>query len=162
MASAIQSITIVCTGNTCRSPMAERLLRHALAASQPPLNTISVQSAGIAAFSGDDPSPNAVNALAKVGLDLSDHRATRLSPQLIDASDCILVMTPQHRDAILLAHPEAAPYTFLFRQFASPSDPSVPDPFGQSLSAYLETRDALVEAIPAIIDFLRNQSTPKD
>lgn len=150
-------ITIVCTGNVCRSPMAERLLRHALAAEDPPLNTYKVISAGVSAFPGDPASRNSVNALSKVGLDLSDHRSRPLSDQLVEISDFILAMTSGHIEMIRMQYPDLTDNLHRFREWVEDGSKEVPDPVGGSLQLYLDTRDNIAEAIPSIIKQIREE-----
>lgn len=149
-------ITIVCTGNVCRSPMAEHLLRHALAAEPEPQRSIVVESAGTAASAGLPATDHAVRALAKVGLALGSHRSKPLSRDLLDASDLILVMTEAHRAAVRRLAPELRAPVLLFREPMGGAQQEVPDPYGGGLEFYLETRDALAEAIPAILQYLRH------
>lgn len=150
-------ITIVCTGNVCRSPMAERLLAHALQAEDEPLRSISVQSAGVSAFAGDPPSRNACKALQSVKLNLEDHRSRPFSDQLADTSDLILTMTSGHIEAIRRHYPGLTTPLFRFREWVGNGNPEVPDPFGGPLDLYVETRDVLAEAIPSIINYLKSQ-----
>jgi protein-tyrosine-phosphatase len=160
MHSAPKVITVVCTGNICRSPMAERLLSHALQAEPEPLRSCRVVSAGVAAFPGDPPSGNAVRALKAVGLDLGDHRSRPLSDQLADDSDLILAMTTAHVEAIRERHPEIKAPVFRFREWVAAGPREVADPFGGGLDVYTETRDNLAEAIPSIIAFLKSGLNP--
>ena len=153
-------ITIVCTGNTCRSPMAERLLRHALEAPEYGLDGFSVMSAGVSAFSGDLASGNAVKALKKVGLDLSDHRSRPLTSQLLEVSDLVLTMTSGHKDIIQSTNPELELPIHRFREWVVEGSKEVPDPFGGPLDIYVEIRDSLAEAIPSIIAFIK-ETFPK-
>lgn len=148
-------ITVVCTGNTCRSPMAERLLSHALGAPDSGLEGFSVMSAGVSAFSGDAASGNAVRALKKVGLDLSDHRSRPLTSQLLEISDLVLTMTNAHKDIILSTNPELELPIHRFREWVTAGSKEVPDPFGGPLDVYVETRDSLAEAVPSIIAFIK-------
>lgn len=147
-------ITVVCTGNVCRSPMAERLLKHALKG-EPSLSHVKVYSAGISAYTGDGPSENAIKALEKVGLDLSDHRSRRLSPELLEISDIIFTMTRVHRDLIRELYPQVSVPILLFREPAAGDNAEVPDPFGGNLDLYLETRDSLAEAIPPLVGYIK-------
>lgn len=149
-------ITLVCSGNTCRSPMAERLLQHALNAESPPLNAITVRSAGASAFPGDAPSPHAVTALRKVGLDLSDHRSSPLSEQLLDSTDLLLGMTQSHLEAVRLLFPDRDVPMFRFREWTPAGPADIPDPFGGELALYLETRDSIAEAVPGILSHLKS------
>jgi len=152
-------VTVVCTGNICRSPMGERLLAHALAAEESPLKDLEVVSSGVAAYPGDDASPNSVKALAKVGLDLNDHRSRRLDYRMMDESVLVLVMTEGHRQIIQELYPESDAPVLLFRELIPGTDtPEVPDPYGASLPDYIETRDALMEAIPSIVGYLRENA----
>jgi protein-tyrosine phosphatase len=149
-------ITVVCTGNICRSPMAAALLEHALMAEEEPLRSIEVHSAGVSAFAGDPASKNARRALEPVKLDIASHRSRPLSNQLADQSDLILTMTSQHIEAIHLLHPDLEAPVYRFREWMETGSKEVPDPFGGPLDLYVETRDHLAEAIPSIIRFLKD------
>lgn len=150
-------IVTVCTANICRSPMAEALLRHALAAEPEPLRSCRVVSAGVAARGGEKVSPNSVDALAKVGLRISDHRSQLLTPQLAANADIILCMTESHRAVIGLSLDPVPKNVYLWREFMPKgSSREIGDPFGGPIAEYEACRDELVEAIPAILDHLRS------
>lgn len=151
------TITVVCTGNVCRSPMAERLLNHALKAEPDPLRSITVQSAGIAAASGDPASDHSLKAMNAVKIDLSDHRSRPFSGWMAESSDLILTMTSSHIDAIRMQYPGLAVPVFRFREWVDSGSPEVPDPFGGPLDLYVETRDSLAEAIPSILKFIKKE-----
>ncbi len=154
--AAPKLIVTVCTANICRSPMAEALLRHALAAEPEPLRSCKVVSAGVAARGGEKVSPNSVDALAKVGLRISDHRSRPLTPELAAQADLILCMTESHRAVIGLALDPAPKNVHLWREFMPRgSSREIGDPYGGPLAEYEACRDELVEAIPSIIAHLR-------
>lgn len=137
--------------------MAERLLRHALAAEPEPLNSLEVISAGVSAFPGDPASRNAIAALRKVNLDLEDHRSRPLSDQLMEISDLILTMTSGHIDMIQMQYPEMDNPIYRFREWVPSGSKEVPDPIGGALDLYSDTRDSIAEAIPSIIAHLREE-----
>jgi len=159
------TIVFVCTGNTCRSPMAEHLLKHALKNEGEPLSEIRVLSAGIAAGAGYPPSRNSEEAMSKVGIDISDHATQQASPELLDEADLVIGMTHSHIFPIQEALGEStAGKLRLMRSFIpETNDLEIPDPFGMNLSAYENARDSMVEAIPGILDYLRNlyNTTPQ-
>jgi protein-tyrosine-phosphatase len=149
-------IICVCTANVCRSPMAEKLLQHALEVEAPPLRSLRVVSAGTSAFAGDGPSTHSVQVLKKVGLDLLGHRSQPLSQALLDRAFLILCMTSTHKLILESQLPEAPPpYVCLFREWLLKAPGDIEDPYGQTLEAYEACRDSLVEAIPSIIQFLK-------
>ncbi len=150
------TIVTVCTANICRSPMAEALLRHALRAQPEPLKSWKVVSAGVAARPGDRVSENSVTALKKVGLDIKAHTSQPLTRKLIEDAVAILCMTESHRAMIQIGFDPAPRNVYLFREFMPrAADKEIGDPFGGSLAEYEACRDEMVEAIPSLVEFLK-------
>lgn len=109
------SILLVCTGNICRSPMAEGFLGNALErrlGEAAPL----VSSAGVIGRDGQTAVPEAVRAGAERGADISSHVVRRLLPEHVESADLVLGMAAEHRDEIMRAVPAAAPKTFTLKQ----------------------------------------------
>lgn len=152
-------ITVVCTANVCRSPMAEGLLRHALQGEDSPPAFI-VESAGVAAREGEGPSENSVIAMKKVGIDISDHKSRMLTPDRVARSHVIFCMTSDHQRMIETLHPQTSGQLRLFCEFSDGNNPEVPDPYGGFIDEYIECRDSLVEAIPGLLRFLYQEVFP--
>ncbi|WP_461202068.1 low molecular weight protein arginine phosphatase [Anoxybacillus sp. TBDG-1] len=133
------NVLFVCTGNTCRSPMAEALLK------QKQLPHVQVRSAGIFAFHGSDASQHAKAVLAEKGIDIN-HHATLLTKEHIDWATYVLTMTESHKHHVLAHFPEAEGKTFTLNEFLGGSK-DVIDPFGGSIDVYRQTCDELERAI---------------
>ncbi|MBK8475943.1 MAG: low molecular weight protein arginine phosphatase [Opitutaceae bacterium] len=153
------TIIVVCTANVCRSPMGEKLLRHALAAEPEPLRSLQVISAGISAGSGYPATGNSVAALRKVGLDLSGHSSRPLTQDLLDEALAVFCMTESHRAMIEVGFDRVPKNLHLFREFVGrDGDTEIPDPFGGNFREYEACRDSMVEAVPSLVKFLRSQT----
>ena len=109
------AVIVVCTGNVCRSPIAEGLLRRATE-HRPVGAPITVSSAGTAGWEGSPATPEAVEAAAERGVDISGHIATRLRPGMAAGADLVLCMAREHRDLIAREEPEAAGRTFSLKE----------------------------------------------
>ncbi|HCF96939.1 MAG: low molecular weight protein arginine phosphatase [Verrucomicrobiota bacterium] len=145
------NVLFVCTGNICRSPMAEGLFRHHVR----DRFDIQVESAGLSAFDGEPPSPHAVQVMSEIGVDISGQRSRLLDSWLIDQSDYIFVMTRTHQSAIGRMRPTAAEKTFLVKEFLGSSDsPDVADPIGFGISTYRSCRDEIAAALPSLLEFI--------
>ncbi|MGZ4962718.1 MAG: ribose 5-phosphate isomerase B [Limisphaerales bacterium] len=156
----MKTILFVCTGNICRSPMAEGLFRHATRGS----NEYQVFSAGVGACDGQAPSVNAVRALRELGIDISHQRSRMLSPDLVEQADFIFGMTHSHVDTVNLLYPQASEKTFLLREFDETLDEfekDISDPIGGSFDTYAYTRDQIEQGIISMLNFLQQTSAPE-
>ena len=152
-------IIFVCTGNTCRSPMAAALFLEALRRRQLDHCHVQVSSAGVIALPDQPASPQAAAVMAARGLSLADHRSRRLSPAMIEAADLLLCMTEEHTHGILMMDAAAAGRVFTLGEFVfgRDSDERIPDPFGQATTVYEKTADRLAILMEALVDKLMEE-----
>ncbi len=147
-------ILFVCTGNTCRSPLAEVIARNALR--ERGWSGVSVGSAGVFASEGSPASEGALEAARRAGLDLSGHRSRLVTPELVEAAGLVLTMTRGHRD--LLEQVGLGGRASTLAAFASDDEPDVqqdvPDPFGGSQETYDRTFVELLHLVGRALDRL--------
>lgn len=147
---SLPRVLFVCSGNTCRSPMAA-----ALAASLEP--ALKASSAGLSAAPDQPASQGAMESMRSRGLDLGEHRSRRLDPSLVDGADLILVMTRAHRRALARLFPSALSRTALLKAYArrgaealgGEEGEDVVDPFGRPQKDYEACAEELEEALCA-------------
>jgi len=150
----LKKLIFVCTGNTCRSPMAEGLLKALMG----PDRGWGISSAGVCAANGLPASPCAVEAMRERGIDLSRHRSRHLSPKLIEEADLLITMTSGHTRAITAIAPESAGKVFLLKSFGiAQCAADIYDPVGEHLDVYRRVRDQIDEALPDLILYMMEQ-----
>ncbi len=148
----MKNILFVCTGNTCRSPMAEELFRLRAGKN----NLWNVSSAGIFPLTGSSASEGARRAIGEMGASLETHRSRQFDREIAEQADLIIVMTAEHRRHIRKLYPDIDHRVHLINEFGNSRVSSdLRDPYGGTLDFYKRTRDEVDQAIAGLIVFLR-------
>lgn len=137
------TVTFICTGNTCRSAMAEGICKKILAERN--IKNITCRSCGLSAFMGDNASHNAVTAVGEMGIDISQHRASSISRYIIDETDVAICMTSRHKAALMSVNPEC--------KILVPT-PEISDPYGGTIEIYRSCANQLYDYISRLVDAL--------
>jgi protein-tyrosine-phosphatase len=142
----MKHILFVCTGNTCRSPLAEYLLRHKAG------EMYKVQSAGIAAFNGGPIASHVQELLEEKGIQ-TEHASQSVTLELMEWADLVLTMTQSHKQQLALFFPEKGESIYTLKQYVHPEakETDVIDPFGGSLDIYRETMHELEDLLERLI-----------
>ncbi|HSH46057.1 MAG TPA: hypothetical protein VK966_09385, partial [Longimicrobiales bacterium] len=146
------NLLFVCTGNTCRSPMAAAIARQAIA--ERGWSHVEVASAGISATTGAPAAEHGVAVLDEAGIPMADHRSRPVDPELLGWADTILAMSPSHLMALdSLGVGDRAGLITEFLEGEAAGRP-VEDPIGGDIETYRRTRDQLRAAVDAVLDRL--------
>ncbi|WP_459502001.1 low molecular weight protein arginine phosphatase [Bacillus sp. C1] len=141
----MKRVLFVCTGNTCRSPMAEALLRHYGE------EKFEVKSAGVFASPGSDASLHAKDALAEKGIKEA-HASQQITEELLEWADMVLAMTESHKQLVLGYYPSASEKVDTFYEFVEGTSKDISDPFGGSFSIYQSTLEEMEKLVQTLLE----------
>ena len=144
-------ILFICSGNICRSPMAEYMLKQRLGRN----STWKICSAGVMAGAGISASQSAMKVLKKRGIDMSAHISRQVTRELVDEASLIIVMTIGHFEEMRMSFPDAEQKLFLLNSFnPKAKNRDVADPMGANEDFYSEVYRQIEMALPGLIDFI--------
>ena len=148
-------ILLICTGNTCRSTMAEGIMKCII--NDKDLD-IEVSSAGVSAIEGDKASSNAVLVLKEYGIDLNTHRAKQVTDKMLNEVDLVLTMTKQHKDVLLRSFKDLEDKIYTIKEFTkeglSNKSMDIIDPFGGNYDVYKSCSREIEIEVQKVLDIL--------
>jgi len=158
----IKTILFVCTGNTCRSAMAEGIFKKILKERKEDNSSFNILSAGISALPGISPTPEAIKVMSEQGIDISQHHAQELREEIIKKADLILVMANEHKEYVHKEFPFAQNKTFLLKKFTlnnktesnqkNERNYEIIDPIGRKIEFYRIIARELKKNLEKILD----------
>jgi len=152
----IKSVLIVCTGNICRSPMGEGVLRHRLA--QAKLSHIRINSAGTLGWDNRKPTSEAIRACSEIGIDISSLRSAPISEQMLRKADLTVAMERHHVDEMVKFYNAPAEKLFLLGDFhTSRPGMEIGDPYGMPISCYRKILKFIYQCSDGLTDKLKKK-----
>ncbi len=152
-------VIFLCTGNICRSPIGEALLKRAFELeSDASLASLQIVSAGTSTVDGLPPSANSVEALRRIGVDISDYRSNFLTQKMVDEAFAIFAMGTSHIDILKHHYRNLPPRVYtVMEMVVGLGRTEVPDPYGGDIDEYLDVRDDIALATPHILTYLKDE-----
>ena len=151
-------IMFICTGNICRSAMAEGMLRKML---QEKKIEAEIYSCGIYAETGDEPTYNAIDAMKDYDVNITSHKATNIRDSKIKEMDIILCATNSHKQNVLYLYPELKGKVYTMKEYAGidkdGQDLDIKDPWGYDLNVYKHCAKEIQECLEKIVEKLKNK-----
>ena len=149
----MKKILFVCTGNTCRSPMAEAMTVHRMPEAWK--GAFAVSSAGTAACDGLKAASNAIKVLEEIGIDLSGHRTRSLTREMLEEADLVVALTGGHKEEILRRFSGSRGRVIVLGELEGRrGNPDIADPIGGDEEAYRVTREEISRLVPRLFDYL--------
>lgn len=147
----MKKIMFICTGNICRSAMADALMKKM---AKDKNKEIDVYSCGIFAQDGDMPTYNAVEAMKEYNVELKNHRATNIRNSKIEDMDIILCATVSHKNNVISMYPELTNKIYTIKEYAGfdKNDLDIPDPWGYDIETYRFCASTINKCLEKIID----------
>lgn len=158
------NVVIVCTANVCRSPLGEAILKK-MVREEDLISLIEVHSCGIWGMDGQKPSELTLQVANENDLDLSQHQARSIRPDIIKQADLILCMTPQHRQELIQFFPSKEKKIFTLKGFLKETrftDEVIADPIGMSLSFYRRVYREIESETKRILPVIRQLAEKKN
>ena len=153
-------VLFICSGNICRSPMAAAYFSHRAASEG--LADVEVDSAGTLGIRNAHASEEAIEAMAEIGVDLTEHRSKGIKAKNLTGTDITVAMAYEHLEYLALRHPEGEDERFLLRAFDSsprpdPNPRDLTDPIGHSLTFYRDQVPLITRCVDHLIRYLKQQ-----